>query len=346
MEDLWSYIQETDRPIALYGTGDGADKIMAKLDKDGTLDKVQGVFASSGFVRDRYFKGFKVESFESCKERLGDDLIVLMCFGSSRPEVLENVDRIASQCEFYAPDVPVYGKNIFDKAFYEEHKSEITRVTALLEDDLSVRTMVNTVTNKLTGSISPLKECETTPEEENSLISLAQGSTFVDLGAYNGDTVLKYTSLCPGIDKIFAVEPDKRNFRKLKENTSHIEGITYINALISDKSGATHIDLSKGRGVHEAKEGGDIESTTVDDILQGQKVDFIKFDVEGNEKKAIHGASESIKKYRPVMHMACYHRSEDIFDLPLEVLKIRSDYKVYMRHLPHVPGWDTAFIFV
>ncbi len=346
MEDLWKYLKETDKPVALYGTGDGADKIMAKMEKDGTLDKIQGIFASSGFVRDRYFKGFKVESFEGCLERLGNDMIVLMCFGSSRPEVLENVDRIASRCEFYAPDVPVYGRNIFDRSFYEEHKAEITRVTALLADDLSVRTMINTVTNKLTGSIEPLKACQTSPEEENSLIVLPEGATFVDLGAYNGDTVLKYTSLCPGIDKIYAVEPDKRNFRKLKENTSHIEGITYINALISDKSGATHIDLSKGRGVHEAKEGGDIESTTVDDILKGQKVDFIKFDVEGNEKKAILGAGKSIKKYRPVMHMACYHRSEDIFDLPLEVLKIRSDYKVYMRHLPHVPGWDTAFIFV
>lgn len=346
MNDLWCYIKETDKPIALYGTGDGADKIMAKLQTDGTLDKVQGVFASSGFVRDRYFNGFKVESFEDCLQRLGDDMIVLMCFGSSRPEVLENVDRIAARCEFYAPDVPVYGRNIFDKAFYEEHKPEITRVTALLEDDLSVRTMVNTVTNKLTGSIEPLKACETTPEEENSFISLKEGATFVDLGAYNGDTVLKYTSLCPGIEKIYAVEPDKRNFRKLRENTSHIEGITYINALISDTTGMSHIDLSKGRGVHEAKDGGDIESITVDDILKGEKVDFIKFDVEGNEHKAIEGSKESIKKYRPVMHMACYHRSEDIFDLPLEVLKIRSDYKVYMRHLPHVPGWDTAFIFV
>ncbi len=346
MEDLWNYLKETERPIALYGTGDGADKIMAKLEKDGTLDKVKGVFASSGFVRDRSFKGFKVESFESCLERLGKDMIVLMCFGSPRPEVLSNVDRIASQCEFYAPDVPVYGKNIFDRAFYEEHRSEITDVTARLEDDLSVKTMVNTVTNKLTGSIEPLKACETTPDEENSLIRLPDNATFVDLGAYNGDTILKYTDVCPTINRIYAVEPDKRNFRKLNENTSHINNITYINALISDKSGTAHIDTSKGRGVHEAKDGGDIESTTVDDILNGAKVDFIKFDVEGNEHKAIEGAKESIKKYRPVMHIACYHRSEDIFDLPLEVLKIRDDYKIYMRHLPHVPGWDTAFIFV
>lgn len=345
MNDLWQYLKETDRPVALYGTGDGADKIMAKMAEDKSLSKIKGVFASSGFVRDRYFKDFKVESFEDCLQRLGSDLIVLMCFGSSRPEVLANVDRIASRCEFYAPDVPVYGKNIFDTAFYEEHKSEISRVTELLADDLSVKTMLNTVTNKLTGSIEPLKECETSKEEENSLIKLPSDSVFVDLGAYNGDTILKYTSLCPEISKIYAVEPDRRNYRKLQENTSHIEGISYINALISDECGISHIDSSKGRGVHEAKSGGDIESVTVDSILQGQKVDFIKFDVEGNEKKAIKGAADSIKKYRPVMHIACYHRSEDIFELPLEVLSIRSDYKVYMRHLPHVPGWDTAFIF-
>jgi len=346
MEDLWKYLSETDKPIALYGTGDGADKIMAKLEKDGILYKVKGVFASSGFVRDRFFRGFKVESFEGCLERLGRDMIVLMCFGSSRPEVLSNVERIASQCETYAPDVPVYGTNIFDRKFYEDHKSEIYSVTARLADDLSVKTMVNTVTNKLTGGLPELKACETTPEEENSLIRLPDNATFVDLGAYNGDTILKYTAVCPTIDRIYAVEPDKRNFRKLTENTSHIDNITYINALISDQSGTGHIDTSKGRGVHETNAGSDIETLTVDDILRGTRADFIKFDVEGNEHKAIDGAKETIKKYRPVMHIACYHRSEDIFDLPLEVLKIRDDYKIYMRHLPHVPGWDTAFIFV
>ena len=60
----------------------------------------------------------KVESFESVTERLGKDIIVLMCFGSSRPEVLENVYKISSLCEFYAPDVPVYGTDIFDTAYY------------------------------------------------------------------------------------------------------------------------------------------------------------------------------------------------------------------------------------
>ncbi len=346
--DLWTYLKTTEKPIALYGTGDGADKIINKLKLDGTFSKVKGVFASSGFVRERYFYDFRVESFEQCHERLGD-MIVLMCFGSFRPEVLENVHRIASICEFYAPDVPVYGTNIFDTKFYEENKDKIEEVILHLSDDLSVKTMRNTVTNKLTGDILPLEECETTEEEINSLFSLPVGSNYVDLGAYNGDTVLKYTSVFPQITKIYAVEPDKRNFRKLNANTEELSSkisISYHNALISDHVHKAFLDDNKGRGVHEGTNGIEIDATTVDAILDGNRVDFIKFDVEGNELIAIEGAKESISKYKPVMNIACYHRSEDIFTIPLKVLEINPSYKVYMRHLPHVPGWDTEFIFV
>ena len=37
MTDLWDYLKETDKPIALYGTGNGADKIIAKLEEDGNF---------------------------------------------------------------------------------------------------------------------------------------------------------------------------------------------------------------------------------------------------------------------------------------------------------------------
>lgn len=346
--DLWTHLKTTDKPIALYGTGDGADKIINKLKLDGTFSKVKGIFASSGFVRERYFYDFRVESYESCHERLGD-MIVLMCFGSFRSDVIENAKRIASECEFYAPDVPVYGTNIFDTTFYEENKSKIDHVTSLLADELSVKTMRNTVTNKLTGDILPLEACETTEEEINSLFTLEVGSTYVDLGAYNGDTISKYTSVFPGIETIHAVEPDKRNFRKLKANTEELStkiSITYHNAVIGDKVGTTFLDDNKGRGVHEGSSGIETEATTVDAILNGSKADFIKFDVEGNELIAIEGAKNTIATYKPAMNIACYHRSEDIFTIPLKVLEINPDYKVYMRHLPHIPGWDTEFIFV
>ena len=55
---LWEKLKTEDRPIFLYGTGNGADKI---LDVCQLYDiKVTGVFASSGFVRNRTFLKCKV----------------------------------------------------------------------------------------------------------------------------------------------------------------------------------------------------------------------------------------------------------------------------------------------
>ena len=68
-QDLWEYLSEVRRPIALYGTGDGADKIISVLERYGLKDLIIAVFASDGFVRDRMFHGFKVISYSECCEK-------------------------------------------------------------------------------------------------------------------------------------------------------------------------------------------------------------------------------------------------------------------------------------
>ena len=82
------------------------------------------------------------------------------------------------------------------------------------------------------------------------------------------------------------------------------------------------------------------------DSLSPDNVSFIKFDVEGSESEAIEGAAETILRSRPVMKIACYHRSEDVFAIVKKVLEIRPDYRVYMRHTRCIPGWDTDYYFV
>ena len=44
----WDKLSSEKRPIILYGTGNGADKILDDCDKYNI--KVSGVFASDGFV--------------------------------------------------------------------------------------------------------------------------------------------------------------------------------------------------------------------------------------------------------------------------------------------------------
>ena len=343
--DLWTYLKQQNRPAVLYGTGDGADKIIAVLEKNGI--PVSGIFASPGFVRDRKFHGIQVEPFEKLYERYGKDMIVLICFGSSRPEVLDYADFIADKCEFYAPDVPVYGQNLFDRKFCEEHEGEINIVRGLLADELSRKTYDCIINARLTGKPVYLKLCEVSQEEADSVLPADRQGIFLDLGAYDGDTVMRYSSLMHDLTGFIAVEPDRRNMRKLKENTCLINNIEYVQAFISDKDGTADVEGNIGRGTSLDKEGtSEIQTVTIDGLVRGRQTAFIKFDVEGAEAAAINGGVQTIAENKPLMNIACYHRSEDIFELPLKVLKLNPGYKVYMRHTPSIPAWDTCFYFV
>jgi hypothetical protein len=62
-----------------------------------------------------------VTTYESLKNEF-PDMLVLMCFGSTREDVLRNVRKISEENELLAPDVPVFGDNIFNTDFYNEHK--------------------------------------------------------------------------------------------------------------------------------------------------------------------------------------------------------------------------------
>ncbi len=346
-KDLWNYLHEETakgRKVVLYGTGDGADKIIARLEERGI--PISGIFASPGFVRDRKFHGIQVEPFEKLYERFGKDMIVLMCFGSSREEVLSYVDEISSKCEFYAPDVPVYGDQLFDAKYYESHEAQFQIVCGMLKDELSKKTFDCIVNARLTGNIGYLQLCEVLQEEADALLPKGRPGLFLDLGAYDGDTVMRYSSLLPELNPIIAVEPDSRNMRKLKENTCLINNIEYVQAFVSNKEGTADVTKNIGRGTSLDKEGGsEVRTVTIDSLVKSRETAFIKFDVEGAELDAIEGGAQTIKDFKPSMCIACYHRSEDLIEIPLKVLKLNPEYKVYMRHTPSIPAWDTYFYF-
>ena len=344
MKTVWERAKETDKPILLYGTGNGADKIIDELTRLGI--GIDGVFAGDGFVRKRTFRGFDVLSYDEAKAQFGK-FLVLLAFGSSRTEVIKNFIRIAREQEFYSVDVPVFGDNIFNRSFFEKHKAEIEQVRSMLADEQSKKVFDNIVNFKLTGNINLLFDCETPVSEAyENILNLSDNEVYMDLGAFNGDTVQQFLQFVTGYKKIYAVEPDTKNFSKLLRNTADIKNIECINSCICDKIGEITFSKHGGRNGTVDESGVDIKCTTVDGISANEDVSFIKFDIEGFEMFALDGAKETIKRCKPKMLVSCYHRSEDIFTLPLKVLSIRDDYKVYITHNPYIPAWDTQFYFV
>ena len=341
MTDIWQRLKNESRPILLWGTGNGADKILAELNRLGI--RVAGVFASDGFVRDRVYANFKVISLSEAEERFGD-FVALFSFGSSRPEVLDNIKKVMSRHTLLAPEVPVAGGEIFNLDYARRHKEEIKAAYSLLADDASRKVFGETLLFKLDGDISRLFACECDAAEPFSLIKLKTGDSFLDLGAYNGDTVKEFVSLVGDYSHITAVEPDPKSFVKLCASTAALN-LTAVNAAVCDRVGFVPFKVSASRG-STIGAGSEIPAVTVDSLAADRSFSYIKFDIEGAEEAALIGAEKTIVRDRPKMRIAAYHKSDDYFTIPLLVSKYRSDYKIYMRHLPSVPAWDTDFIFV
>ena len=311
---------------------------------------ISDFFASDGFVRGHSFHGKTVISYSAMKEKyVGQNPIVLLSFASSLPDVMALFKKVGDECEFYAPDVPVFGETLFTMEFFKENIERFEQVYNLLADEESKRIYVNVISYKLTGDIKYLWDSESDKADVyGNLIQCKNISTYMDLGAYNGDTIREMLHFNPNLKKAIALEPDARNFRKLNEYAQTVDNIDIqcINAgawnenttLLFDASGNRNAGIvSKGNIVSKIKE---VPVVSVDSVLNGESVDYIKYDVEGSEKEALIGSKNTIKAHSPKLLVSLYHRSEDLFVLPELVKEINPDYSLYLRRFPYIPAWD------
>lgn len=342
--ELWEYLKTAEKAIVLYGMGNGADKIIAVLEAKGI--RYEGVFASDGFVRNKTFHGHKICTLKELEEKYGE-MIILLCFGSERPEVIEYIKNIAARHELYAPDVAVTGGGLFDREFLQKNKSRLEKIYSLLTDDISRKTFSNIINFKLSGKIKYLFDCSVTKNEPyQSFLKLSDKEHFLDLGAYNGDTVAEFISRTTAYSQITAVEPDIKSFKKLTKNTTGIDNICLLNAAISDFTGKGNFGMMGGRNSSVAEKGVETVFLTVDSISGNNPPTFIKMDLEGEEISAIRGSAQAILKHKPKMLISAYHRTDDLLTIPEEVLSIRKDYKLYIRHFSALPAWDINYYFI
>jgi FkbM family methyltransferase len=191
----------------------------------------------------------------------------------------------------------------------------------------------------------------TSEKDAWALLPTERITAMADLGAYNGDTAREAMQKCPKLDFILAAEPDRRNFRKLSDWAASGTGNCTLEChrvAISDTRGEAAFDSSGNRnaGLCTGRTDATVATDTLDTLLQGRRVDYVKFDVEGAEHAALCGARESIRTHRPVLRVAAYHRSEDLFDLPLLLSDLCQNYDFHLVRTRGYPAWDIDIVAI
>ena len=349
-EDMWDNLAKESRPIIVYGMGNGADKLFRRFEKYGIT--VSDIFASDGFVRGHEFHGMRVKSFSEIKAEYSD-FVIILSFASSRPEVLDMLRKIDSEYEMYIPDMPVAGEEeYFDKDFYNANYDSIKKALDSLSDEESRRCFCSIVNYKLSGKMSYLNESLSDKASMYSLIGKERVLSYIDAGAYNGDTLREAMENFPNLKKAYLIEPDSKNFKKLNKFTENIEqiDINLYNAALWREAGFAEFSSGGNRNssVNSTKSYENKTDTvrliSIDEILP-EGVDYVKYDVEGAEYEALVGSERVIDSFNPVLLVSLYHRSRDIFFL-INYLRERyaEKYEFHLLRLPSVPAWEINLI--
>jgi len=353
-ECMWEKLASDSRPIVLYGTGNGADKLRFALEQIGRTPA--GVFASDGFVRNRTYGTMPVLSYEEALHRFGEEMIVLIAFGSSLSDVMAKMDWVAARHETYIPELPLFGEELFTYDYYTVHEAEISRAYSLLSDESSQALFRDMLDYRLRGEVRFLSRTETPSDTFRTLLCGMPIRTAIDGGAFKGDSAAVMEESLAELSCIYAVEPDRRSYAKLCAYADTKNGLVRpIHAALSDH-GSMHVfsgSGSRGAGLsgtnHRARTE-EVQSLTIDALCREENVertDLIKLDVEGEEMPALRGAAEVIHRDRPALAISLYHRAGDLFRIPLWIEEqMPGAYRYHLRRAPCYPAWDLLLVCV
>lgn len=171
----------------------------------------------------------------------------------------------------------------------------------------------------------------------------APGATVIDCGAYTGDTAEVFLKRMNGLGRILAVEPMPQNAARLRAwiaaNAAGSQ-VTAIEAAVGASPGRMRIDGGAGDPdprAHASGAGVEVEVDTIDRIAGASQIGYLKIDIEGGELAALDGAAATIRRCRPALAIAGYHKPDHVWRIPEKLDDIAPGYRIYAGHHPSAP---------
>jgi FkbM family methyltransferase len=207
-------------------------------------------------------------------------------------------------------------------------------------DELSRKSYLTYLNSKISSmfddSVPMVNKCQYFCDD---IIHLSAEESFIDCGAFNGDTVesfiiaLKDRSI-ETYKSIYAFEPDADNFAKLNSLTQKYPNLYCINKGVYSEQ--TELRFKIGDMQSTIKNNGEtsVAVDTIDNIIHeesGREISFIKMDIEGSELSALKGAEQTIRNYKPKLAICAYHKAEDLITIPQYIKSLVPEYNLFFR---------------
>lgn len=348
---------DTSRPIWIFGAGGFGKSLCQAMQANGIV--------VAGFVETApkctNISDLPVVNWEVLSKNQPKAQVALGILNRSTP--YDHLTQIATKAGFTNMLMPWDTYDIFEKElgwrfwlskrdFLVSGIDRIAKVSARLADEESRSTLMRITAFRL-GLDMNFAACKSEENQYFNEFSLrhlrGKAITYVDCGAYNGDTYIDLLSQKSiNCNQAFLMEPDPANFSQLVENVqSNTSGSPICLPLAaSDKYSILNFNSGQGEGGAIGLNGDmHIAAVSIDEMLPSTNIDFIKLDVEGAEAQLLSGARNKIQSSRPVIALSLYHNPQDLWVLPELLFEICDDYEFYIRQ-HYFNSFDSVFYAV
>ena len=226
-----------------------------------------------------------------------------------------------------------------DVYLMEKHKTDIKKVYEMLEDEDSKKVFLGILKFRM---LDDSVDIPVIPEKnmyfEYDLFSQKENEVLVDCGACGGSSLEIFLRQTGGkFSQYYGLEPDLYNYNRLEKFIKNLpkdtsDKMIYKNVAAYNTDSEANFFVLSGPGTFAADIGPDkVNTVKIDSLLDGKKATYIKMNIEGAEVLALEGAEHTIRTYKPRMAIMGYHKTSDLWEVPLLMKKYSTEYKINLR---------------
>ncbi len=342
-DDMVRQIRADHLGVLVYGNGNSARMIVEKLDPD---MRIEGIVVSHPYFKENTtFCGHPILDADTLQFDMKRDaaLIFSICPSAGMVAWANSITQIRQVISYDGQQLLFAPMTI---GLLRENERVLTELHDNMADTRSQETMRAYLNCRISGNLDYLAGISEPDLYFNpTLLHFSEHETFVDCGAYTGDTVVRFHAFTKGqYERIYAFEPNMQYHDVMERETGHVQNLHIIKKGLWDRRDILRFESERG-SMSGIDENGmtSVEVDRMDAMLTDAPVSFIKMNIEGAEYNALSGASSIIRRYAPKLAISVYHRPDDLIRIPSLIRGCNPGYRFSLR--THSPGSGLTVLY-
>lgn len=306
-EEIWiEQLKKETLPLVMWGCGDVGDAVFDYLSSNNV--SISAIWVDGADGKETY-RNITIQDLSAIMQKYQKFNVIL---GHSNYEKGEKLYELSSQIQkvFYAFSIHYGQYELVPFASIEKESSRFVELCNQLADEASVQNLIAYLNTKMTGNVQYIFDVfkRSMNFYQNDVFVLSPEEIFLDIGAYNGDTIRLYLQATEGkYKKIIAMEPDESNYLALSRYIAQNRMKNVVTSLLGAWNQQKDLYFTTGKeqisSVCSAQIPPAVGTVTcyadrIDHIFD-EEISFIKINYYEGVLEAIEGCENIIKKYHP-----------------------------------------------